>query len=512
MVTASDDDDKLEDVSVSRVRAALTPFSLEKCHSMSLRFTFDAAENRLPIHRREWLRIGGLAGLGQGLWSSNVRANESSSETRTLPGFGRAKSVIVLYASGGQSQFETWDPKPDAPASIRGEFESIATSASNLRICEHLPQIARLADRLTVIRSLSHDDLDHGSATYLSLTGQFHPKKSSNPPPRDDDAPALGAILQRVAPTARFPHTAIHVNGPLLVPEEPSPGQYGGFLGRKFEPLIVGDVASSSVAIHGLEPQPELPLVRQNSRTSLLDAIDSTRQQMVAERQYSEMSDLYRQAHSLLESPRCRQAFDLDRESARVRDRYGRYRSGQACLMARRLVQAGVPLITVFLSHSARGQDKSPDETDQYGWDTHNDIFVALKQHLLPRFDNCFSALIEDLERTGLLDSTLVICMGEFGRAPRVALEPNFAGSTPGRKHWAAVYSIVMAGAGVHQGGIVGASDRIGAYPETTPLTPGDIAATIFHSLGIDATKHYLDLTARPWPIATGKPILDLFD
>lgn len=480
---------------------------------MSLRLTFDDADSRLPIHRREWLRIGGLAGLslGQGLWPSSLPAVESWVESTGLPGFDRAKSVIVLYASGGQSQLDTWDPKPDAPASIRGEFESIATSTSGLRFCEHLPQMARFADRLTVVRSLSHDDLDHGSATYLSLTGQFHPKKSSNPPPRDDDAPALGAILQRVAPTARFPHTAVHVNGPLLVPEEPSPGQFGGFLGRKFEPLTVGNVADSPVAIQGLEPQPELPLVRQNSRTSLLNAIDSTRRQLVAEPQYLEMNDLYRQAYTLLESPRCRQAFDLDQEASQLRDRYGCYRSGQACLLARRLVQAGVPLITVFLSHSARGQDKSPDETDQYGWDTHNDIFMALKQHLMPRFDNCFSALLEDLERTGLLDSTLVICMGEFGRAPRVALEPTFAGSTPGRKHWAAVYSIVMAGAGVHRGGVVGASDRIGAYPETTPLTPGDIAATVFHSLGIDATKHYLDLTGRPWPLATGKPILDLF-
>jgi len=480
---------------------------------MSLRLTFDDVDRHVPVSRREWIRIGGLAGLtlGQGLRSTTTRADELSSDLARSPGFGRAKSVIVLYASGGQSQLETWDPKPEAPASIRGDFDSIATSNGALRICEHLPQVARFADRFTVVRSLSHDDLDHGSATYLSLTGQFHPKKSSNPPPRDDDAPVLGAILQRVAPAPRFPHTAVHVNGPLLVPEEPSPGQFGGFLGRKFDALTVGDVASSPVAIHGLEPQPELPLIRQNSRTSLLDAIDNTRRQLVGERQYLEMNDLYRQAHTLLESPRCRQAFDLDQEPVSLRDRYGRYRSGQACLLARRLVQAGVPLITVFLSHTARGQDKSPDETDQYGWDTHNDIFMALKTHLLPRFDNCFAALLEDLERTGLLDSTLVICMGEFGRAPRVALEPSFAGSTPGRKHWAAVYSIVMAGAGVHRGGVVGASDRIAAYPETTPLTPGDIAATIFHSLGIDSTKHYLDLAGRPWPIATGKPILDLF-
>ncbi|MEK6263112.1 MAG: DUF1501 domain-containing protein, partial [Planctomycetota bacterium] len=349
------------------------------------------------------------------------------------------------------------------------------------------------------------------SATYLSLTGQFHPRKSSNPPPRDEDSPALGAILQRVRPAQRFPYTAVNVNGPLLVPELPSPGQFGGFLGRKFEPLTVGDVSDSALVLDGLEPQPDLPLVRQSSRTSLLDAIDRTRRQFHSDRNALELSELYRQAHSLLESPQCRHAFDLSQESDRVRDRYGRFRSGQACLLARRLVEAGVPLITVFLNHSARGQDKSPDETDLYGWDTHNDIFYAMKQHLLPRFDICFSALLEDLDRRGLLDSTLVVCMGEFGRAPRVALEPNFKGSTPGRKHWPAVYSIVMAGAGVKRGHIVGASDRIAAYPETTPLTPGDIAATMFSSLGLDPSSHFTDAGGRPFPLATGKPIGELY-
>ena len=482
---------------------------------MSLRFVIDDAISSTGLPRREWLRIGGLTGWG--LWAaagcegSRARAAEvASSETRP-PGFGRAKSVIVLYASGGQSQLDTWDPKPDAPAGIRGEFQSIATSLSGVRVCEHMPQLARLADRYTIVRSMAHDDLDHGSATYLSLTGQFHPRKSSNPPPRDEDAPALGAILQRVRPAQRFPYTAVNVNGPLLVPELSSPGQYGGFLGRKYEPLTVGDVSDSAVALDGLEPQPDLPLVRQSSRTSLLDAIDRTRRQFNSDRNALEMSELYRQAHSLLESPQCCHAFDLSQESDRVRDRYGRFRSGQACLLARRLVEAGVPLITVFLNHSARGQDKSPNETDLYGWDTHNDIFYAMKQHLLPRFDICCSALLEDLDQRGLLDSTLVVCMGEFGRAPRVALEPNFAGSTPGRKHWASVYSIVMAGASVKRGHIVGASDRIAAYPETTPLTPGDIAATMFSSLGLDPSSHYTDAAGRPFPLATGKPISELY-
>jgi uncharacterized protein (DUF1501 family) len=223
------------------------------------------------------------------------------------------------------------------------------------------------------------------------------------------------------------------------------------------------------------------------------------------------MNHLYSQAFEMLSSSRCRQAFDLSAEPAGLRDRYGRNRSGQACLLARRLVEAGVPLITVIWSHSNRGQDKDPASTDAYGWDTHNDIFDALKTHLLPRFDLGFSALLEDLDQRGLLDETLVVCMGEFGRAPKIALEAKFAGTSPGRKHWASVYSIVMAGAGVTRGAVYGQSDRIAALPVADPVTPCDIAATIFSALGIDPAAHYTDTLGRPFPISVGRPIGGLF-
>jgi hypothetical protein len=203
---------------------------------MTLRFvTGDSLSDR-HLNRREWLRIGTLASIGLGANSRHAVTRALATDAVSGPdrpaGFGRAKSVIVLYASGGQSQLDTWDPKPNAPDGIRGEFSSIATSVAGVRVCEHLPRIARLMDQFSLIRNMSHDDLDHGSATYLSLTGQFHPRKSSNPPPRSDDAPALGAILQRIRPTPLFPYTAVNLNGPILVPELPSPGQYGGFLGR----------------------------------------------------------------------------------------------------------------------------------------------------------------------------------------------------------------------------------------------------------------------------------------
>ena len=350
---------------------------------MPVRFVSGDSISDRCVDRREWLRIGTLAGLGLGSCPGFPLRDAAAGETPPVlarpPGFGLAKSVIVLHASGGQSQLDTWDPKPDAPDQIRGEFASIATSMPEIRVCEHLPRVAKIADQFTIIRNMSHDDLDHGSATYLSLTGQFHPKKLSNELPRPGDAPALGAIFQRIRPAERFPYAAVHLNGPVLIPNIPSPGQYGGFLGRNYEPLTVGDVTDASKVLVGMEPRPELPTVRQSARTSLLEAIDQTRRQLETDRPSLAMNELYRQAHSLLASPKCRQAFDLSREPDTVRERYGRFRSGQACLLARRLVEADVPLITVFLNQSIRGQDFSPGVTDAYGWDTHNDIFTAMR-------------------------------------------------------------------------------------------------------------------------------------
>jgi hypothetical protein len=435
--------------------------------------------------------------------------------TDAVPGFGRARSVILVYTSGGQSQLETWDPKPDAPAEIRGEFAAIPTAVPGTFIGEHLPRLARLADRYTIVRSVSHDDIDHGSAGYLALTGHFHPQKSSNPAARPTDLPTYGSVLRRVRPAVRFPYTAVHVNGPALVPETIGPGQDAGYLGRDYDPLVLGDVNSSPVAVPCLDSLPELPALRLSSRQNLKAALEDAcsgndRRRKPTDPRLLGMENAYQQAFELLSSPTCRQAFDLSAEPAALRERYGRHRPGQACLLARRLVEAGVPLITVIWNHSNRGQDKS-QATDAYGWDTHNDIFEALKVHLLPRFDEGFSALLEDLDERGLLEQTLVVCMGEFGRAPLVAVEKKFAGSSPGRKHWASVYSLVMAGAGITRGAVYGSSDRIAAQPHTNRVEPGDIAATMFSALGIDPAGHYMDAFGRPYPIATGIPIEGLY-
>jgi hypothetical protein len=464
---------------------------------------------RLPtgrLTRRAWLQLGLLSGASLG---HSLQAADSAADRG--PGFGRAKSVVLVFANGGQSQIDMWDPKPNAPLDVRGAFRPISTAVPGVQFCEHMPQIARVADRFTVLRSMSHEDLDHGSAAYLCLTGCYHASRSSNPPPSPSDMPTYGAILRRMRPVGPFVHNAVHLNGPALVPRDIGPGQDGGFLGRAFEPLVVGDPSSAAGAIPGLAPQADLPTVRLDERLSLKQSLDQYAARLERNSKAGDMSRLYSQALSMLASPHARAAFDLDREQPAVRERYGVHRSGQALLLARRLVEAGVPYINVIWNHSNRGQDDRPDDTDLYGWDTHNDIFDALQHRLLPRFDESFSALVEDLDQRGLLDQTLVVCMGEFGRAPRVALEPKFKGATPGRKHWASVYSIVAAGAGVQRGAVIGASDRVGGESTTERYGPWDMAATMFHALGIDPHAHYRDPLDRPFAIASGRPIKALY-
>jgi hypothetical protein len=400
-----------------------------------------------------------------------------------------------------------WDPKPDAPAEIRGAFQSIATAIPGVRFCEHMPQIAKVANKLCVVRSMAHEDLDHGTAFYLSMTGRYHRRRSGNPLPAPDDLPCHGAILQRVRPASAFSQTAVHLNGPAEVPLIAAPGQFGGILGRGYDPLTLGDVTKDEIAVPALLPHQDLPAVRMQSRQSLLQAVEHNMRLLGGQKQAIEKNALYKQAFDMLDRREAREAFDLSREPDSLRDRYGRNRSGQACLLARRLVEAGVPLVTVIWSHSNRGQDIDPANTDLYGWDNHNDIFEGLHQHLLPRFDQGFSALIEDLDQRGLLNDTLVVCMGEFGRAPLVALEPRFAGATPGRKHWSWVYSIAMAGAGVQRGAAVGESDSRGAYPRTEAYGPWDVTATMFSALGIDPHQHYYDPVNRPIQICDGQVI-----
>jgi hypothetical protein len=462
------------------------------------------------MHRRDWfgmMGVSGLAILGEVLRQRPVRARDGLE--KASGGFGRAKSVLVVVASGGQSQLETFDPKPDAPLEVRGQFGAIQTTVPGTFLCEHLPRLAKLAHRYAIVKSMSHDDLDHGSALYLTLTGQYHQRLSSNPPPRETDHPFFGSVLEQVRPASKFLRTSVLINGPALVPFEPGPGQFAGLLGRRFDSLVIGDVTTGQPAVPGLERLDNVDAKRHALRQQLLFELEHNK--LPATQPTIDMQTLYQQAYEMLDRPTARQALDLEAEPRSIRDRYGRHRSGQACLLARRLVEAEVPLVTVMWNHSNRGQDKYPDDAEQFGWDTHNDIFDVLGGSLLPRFDQSFSALLEDLDQRGLLDTTLVVCLGEFGRAPVVALESKFAGASPGRKHWASAYSIVVAGAGVRGGSTIGATDRHAAYPISTKYGPWDVTATIFHALGIDPTGHFFDSLNRPYPISSGQSITGLW-
>jgi hypothetical protein len=461
-----------------------------------------------PLSRRKWLSIGGVTGLSSML-SGSAQADKKPAVE--IPGFGKAKSVIVVFASGGQSQIDTWDPKPHAPKEVRGKFSPIQTSVPGTFICEHMPRIAKIADKFTIVRSMSHADLDHGSACYLSLTGQYHQRRSSNPDPSPNDRPSYAAIYKHLKPNAGFAEPAIHINGPLLVPIKVSPAMDGGLLGRDARPMILGNLLAAPVVMPGLSQREDLPQVRLNARKSLLEQLDQESGRLENDASMLDLDTLYGRAFEMLKRPETRNAFKLEEEPEELRRRYGMNRSGQACLLARRLVEAGVPMTTVFFNQSVRGQDTAPENTDAYGWDTHNDIFMSLEDHLLPRFDLAFSALLEDLEQRGLLDETLVLCMGEFGRAPLIALEKNFVGSSPGRKHWSFVYSIVAAGAGVSRGKILGQSNRIGAYPVNEKFAPWDVTATIFSALGVNPAGHFTDSAGRPFPISGGKVISGLY-
>ena len=460
---------------------------------------FDAASSR-----RFWLQVAGTGLLGP------LRATESGRKPRPA-GFGRAKSVIIVFASGGQSQLEMWDPKPDAPAEIRGSFQSIPTSVSGVRFGEHMPRTARLADRLCVVRNMAHEDLDHGTAFYLAQTGRYHRLRSANPEPAPTDFPSLASVLQRVVASPNPLQNPVHVNGPAEVPNIIGAGQFGGLLGQSFDPLTVGDVTGGATPLPSLNRHMDVPSQRLRRRQSLLQRVESAARRLNDLTLGNDKQQLYSQAFEILDSRAARDAFDLSQEPVSLRQQYGLNRSGQACLLARRLVEAGIPLVNVIWNHNNRGQDQDPTDTDLYGWDTHNDIFESLQKHLLPRFDQSFPMLINDLEERGLLDSTLVVCMGEFGRAPLVALEPNFAGGSPGRKHWSWCYSIAFAGAGVRAGSVVGASDDRAAYPVDEPFGPWDVAATIYSALGIDPHAEYRDLFNRPIRISEGRVMEEIY-
>lgn len=446
------------------------------------------------INRREMLRVGGLGTLGLNL-PFLMNARQARATDAAAP---RAKSCIVLFLMGGPPQHSTWDPKPAAPVEVRGEFGPISTVVPGMQFSELLPRTSLLADRFAVLRAVSSTDNAHSSSGYYMLTGQPHaPMNSENANPGfPNDYPNIGSIVRKLVPgrgslpaSVRLPHRIFNTDGSVW------PGQDAGFLGRSVEPWLLNcQPAAPNFRIDELTLNAEISDQRLATRRALLQQVDQRLSEIDRNGSSGGYGRLTEQAFNVLNSSDSRRAFELDRESPEMRDRYGRTQFGQSVLLGRRLVEAGVSLVQV-------NWFRGPDEpSDAPCWDSHARETQRLKTALAPPADQAMSALVEDLEQRGLLDDTLVVCMAEFGRTPRM----NGAG---GRDHWGHVYSVALAGGGIRGGVVHGASDAIGAYPASGRVQPQDLTATIFHCLGLDPHSEIHDTLGRPIPISRGDVI-----
>lgn len=443
------------------------------------------------LSRREALRIGGLCGLG--LTLPQLLARRAAGMASASPTFGRAKQVIVLYLHGGHPQQETFDPKPEGPSAVRGEFGAIETSLAGARFSEVLPQTARIAHRLAIVRSMSHANANHVTACLPANTGHAHPPGTPNTdfPPAETDFPPFGAVLDSLRGANGELPNWVRI-GPLMRRNNGTVlhGQIPGFLGAKHASFTIDqELLPQDVRIVAVEPDANITSLRLTARRDLLAQFDQQRRWLDESATARDLDAYYQRAFNLLTSRSTRGAFDLAAETPQTRERYGQTEFGQRCLLARRLAEAGVPMINVSYCHTPKGS-----------WDTHSQNFKQMKESLGPTFDTAFSALVEDLAERGMLGETLVLVNAEFGRTP--AINKN-----AGRDHWPWVYSLALAGAGIRAGEVYGASDNAAAYPADRPHDPKDMAATIYHLLGVDPRTVLHDATRRPHQLVIGRPI-----
>jgi Protein of unknown function (DUF1501) len=437
------------------------------------------------IPRREFLQIGGLGTAGLAL--PELFQARAQASTPAVRGAGRAKACILLFMGGGPPQMDTFDLKPNSPAGVRGEFPPIATSVPGTQISALLPMLARQAHRYAIIRTVSdaYTGGAHGQSVYLALTGHKNPRvQGDDIPPAMDDYPCMGSAVARVRGSGQAlpPHVWL-----LDMHRRTFAGEGGGFLGQTCDPFrILQDPNRPDFQVAAVTPPREVPLERLGARRGLLEQIQRHGDQVLGRR----IMDAHQErAFNMILSPRTQRAFDLKAEPAAMRDRYGRHKFGQGVLLARRLVEQGVPLVTVYWNG-----DEVPG-----GWDLHYRNRERLPLLAAP-LDRAFSALLEDLAARGLLDETLVVWMGEFGRAPRIE-------DQGGRGHWGRCYSVVLAGAGIQPGMVHGRSDRHAAYPVEGAVTPQDLVTTIYHCLGIGTDTELIDRLGRPLKLCQGEPI-----
>jgi hypothetical protein len=447
------------------------------------------------ISRRSLLQRGSLGYLGLEL-AGLCRAKKARGAGPPRPGpRTRLRACIFIFCDGGPSHLDTFDMKPAAPAAVRGEFRPIATSVPGQFVCEHLPLTARVMHHLMVIRSMHHGMRGHRSGVTNTLCGL--------PPPAGDvcdiplerqQLPSYGSRLTYVlkGQTLSLPHVMLPYparDGSFVLP-----GQTAGFLGAAYQPLRVEqDPNAPDFGVPTLTLPADVTLDRLEHRQSLLALIEAQQRGLAALESGRHMTACQRRAFRSLGVDALRGPFELTREVPKTRERYGRNIAGQSVLLARRLVEAGVRFVNVNIG----------SQENEWYWDDHKQVFSGHKKRLMA-FDRAFSALIEDLETRGLLDSTLVITLGEFGRTPKVNKDA-------GRDHWPDCYCAVLAGGGVKAGQYYGASDRVGAYPVTDPVGPADLAATLFWRFGIDPASEVVDGTGRPYQLAEGTPLRELF-
>ena len=442
----------------------------------------------IGINRRELLQVGYSGLMGVGL-NQFLQAAESSK-----PSLSKApKSVIVVFLTGAASHIDTFDPKPDAPVEIRGEFKPIATKVPGIQFSEHLPLLAARADKLAVVRSLAHRDDNHLGASHHAVTGTKQPNGRFDKPLSRDDWPCYAAGLNYLKPPAAGIPAGVTL--PTFLMEGPLvwPGQHGGFLGPKHDPWQINqDPNGAKFRVDNAQLLPGLDVNQFHDRLRLLDSVNKQQSFLAESVEARKLSDQQKKAADLLLNGAVAKAFDLNAEKPSDRDRYGRHMFGQSLLLARRLVQAGVPMIQ---ANMGRVQN----------WDSHGNNFGRLKKDLLPPLDRGVSALLDDLDAMGLLDSTMVVVMGEFGRTPKVNKDQG------GRDHWARCFSAAFAGGGVRGGQVIGKSDKTASDPTTTPFALDDVGATIYQQLGVDHTAEVKDRTSRPVQLNRGSVIQSLF-
>jgi len=434
------------------------------------------------LGRRSFLQVVGLSAL------SMFCAAWQRAQAITPRRNAKARSVILIFNAGAPSHLDLWDPKPDAPSDVRGPLQPIATATPGIYISELLPRLARQSSLYSIVRTVHHRHGSHNSGMYWSIVGRPYRIDSTLINPSRSDYPSFGTLIgwlaRRDGYTGALPPYVItpfpHCDSTAYI----TPGQFGGCLGATYDPFVLqADPNAADFRVRTLLPTPQVDAARLQGRKNLFDQLGKPGT--------GDFASNHRRGFELVQSAEVRRAFDLSSEPSALRERYGRHSWGQSHLLARRLIEAGVRFVSTVNGPSI-------------SWDTHEDNFKRLKTRLVPPMEQAFSTLLDDLQQRGLLDSTLVVWMGDFGRTPRI-------NAKAGRDHWPQCYSMVLAGGGIRGGQVIGTSDRQAAYPKDFPVTPADIHATVFQALGYDPhAETYLSPEGRPFPLSEGTPIRQL--